>query len=83
MRFFIEQSSQQSNCLTFVDLLVVSIYWNLFQVCIGTKKKTIQIWSVDQEKITVLKEINVNEVPHLLVRNQPISIIFTTFCYNF
>jgi len=36
------------------------------EVCIGTKKKTIQIWSVDQEKITVLKEINVNEVPHLL-----------------
>eukprot|EP00112_Aurelia_sp_Birch-Aquarium-sp1_P011708 Seg2464.2 transcript_id=Seg2464.2/GoldUCD/mRNA.D3Y31 product="Transforming growth factor-beta receptor-associated protein 1" protein_id=Seg2464.2/GoldUCD/D3Y31 len=36
------------------------------EVCVGTKKKSIQIWSVDQEKITVLKEIGVSEVPYLL-----------------
>ncbi|XP_065072216.1 transforming growth factor-beta receptor-associated protein 1-like [Rhopilema esculentum] len=36
------------------------------EVCIGTRKRSIQIWSVDRDKITVIKEIHVNEIPYLL-----------------
>ena len=49
------------------ESIYLETYKLIYQVCVGTKKKSIQIWSVDQEKITVLKEIGVSEIPHLLV----------------
>eukprot|EP00794_Sanderia_malayensis_P017009 gene17009-18722_t len=36
------------------------------ELCIGTKKKAVQIWTVDNEKITVQKEINLPDSPSAL-----------------